>query len=95
MSTRDEFVEQLKNQLDELNAQVDEIEGKIQKTQSDVKAQYDEKLNLLRQQRQASQDKLNEIIAAGEDKWEALKDQAEHTWKAFQHSVNYFISQLK
>jgi uncharacterized coiled-coil protein SlyX len=95
MSKRDEFVEKLKHQLDELNTQVDEIEEKIGKAQADVKAKYDEKLGALRQQKQESQDKLNEIIAAGEDKWEQLRDQVDHTWKAFQHSVNYFKSQLK
>ena len=44
---------------------------------------------------QAVKNKLDEIKATGEDKWEAVAAEAEKVQKALVHSFNYFKSQLK
>ena len=95
MSKRDEFVEQMKIQLDALNLQVDEIEGKMKKAKDDVKIQLKEKLLELREKRAESKQVLTNLAQSGEDKWEALKGQAEKTRKALEHSIHYFMSQMK
>ncbi|MEE4376467.1 MAG: hypothetical protein V2J55_03005 [Candidatus Competibacteraceae bacterium] len=94
MSKRDEFIENAKDMLDNLNTEADELEEKIQQAQGDTKAKYEEQMAAMRQHRQASQDYINSLKQAGEDKWQELTNQAEHTWKVFQDSVNYFKSRL-
>jgi len=92
---RDEFVEKLKNQLDELNAEIDELEHKAQSASADARARYQAKLNEAREEGARARAKLQEVRDAGEDAWDDLKEEAEHAWKALQNSVNYFRSHFK
>lgn len=93
--TRDEYVAKAHAKLDELNNEVDVLKEKMQKIQGDAKAEYQARLDALGQKRQELRDRLDEIVATGEDKWEELKGQAEHAWKAFQNSVQYFKAHFK
>jgi cell division protein FtsB len=93
--TRDEFVESLKQQLDELNAEVDELEAKMNDARDDARKQYEEKLAQARAEGTRARQKLEEVRDAGEDSWEDLKGEAEHAWKALRNSVNYFKSHFK
>jgi ferritin-like metal-binding protein YciE len=95
MSKRDEFVEAMKRQLDETNAQIDELEVKIQAGQEKFGAKYDEQMKGLRASAGAVMKKIDEIRAAGDERWEALVAEGEKIQKALVHSFNYFKSQLK
>jgi len=48
----------------------------------------------LRELSHVAKEKLDEVMEAGEDKWEALVAEGEKVHKAFIHSVHYFKSQL-
>lgn len=52
-------------------------------------------MNEAKAQRDCAEAKLMELRGAGENAWEALKDDAEATRKAFKNSVNYFKSHFK
>ncbi len=95
MSKRDEYIEIMKQQLDTLNAQMGEWETKTNEVKEEAREKYAEQVDQLRKASQAANEKLDEIRAAGEDKWESLTEEAEKVRKAFVHSVNYFKSQLK
>lgn len=95
MLNRDEYIEKMKNQLDELNAQLKEWEGKAESAQEDFREKHADQIAALREHYVATLTKLNELKAAGEDKWEALVAEGEKVHKAFVHSFNYFKSQLK
>ena len=56
---------------------------------------YDDQLAKVREHSHAAKAKMDELVDAGEDKWEALVAEGEKVHKAFVHSVNYFKSQLK
>ena len=92
---RDQFVEKLKSQLDEINEDVDALEARVEAAGDAVSKKYREQLDEAKAQRATAEQKLAGIRAAGDDAWEDLKGDAEHTWKAFKQSVNYFKSQLK
>ena len=92
---RDEFVESLKQQLDELNAEVDELEAKMKNAREDVRGEYEERLAQAIAEGDRARQKLEEVREAGEDAWEDMKDEAEHAWKALRNSVNYFKSHFK
>ena len=95
MSTREEYIEKLKRQLDELNAQIDNLEEKAKAGQEEIHKEYEQQMSHMRELSHAAMLKLNEIRAASEDKWEGLVAEGEKVHKAFVHSVNYFKSQLK
>jgi len=95
MKTRDEYVKQMKQQLDSLNAHVGDWESKAREATDDAREKYTEQLAQIDKTYQATQDKLEQIKAASGDKWEALVEDTEKVHKAFVHSVNYFKSQLK
>ena len=95
MSTRDEYIAKMKQQLDELNVQIGELESKAKAGQQELGKKYDEQMAHLRELSHAAKVKMDEVTDAGEDKWEALVAEGEKVHKAFVHSVNYFKSQLK
>jgi ATP/maltotriose-dependent transcriptional regulator MalT len=94
MSKRDEYIAKMKQQLDELNTQLGELESKAKAGQKELGKKYDEQVTHLRELSLASRKKLDEVMEAGEDKWEALVAEGEKVHKAFVHSVHYFKSQL-
>lgn len=94
MSKRDEYIAKMKLQLDELDAKMDKLEAKAVEAKEDARAKYKEEMARLRQQSRAAKGKLEEIRAAGEDKWEALVAETEKIRDAITHSFNYFKSQL-
>ncbi len=95
MTTRDEAVKKLKAKLDEWNAQMDELEKDGMELSSEVKAKYEAQLKEVRKHSDAVKAKIEELVASGEGAWEDAKGEAEHAWKAFVQSVNYFKSQFK
>ena len=94
MSKRDAYIEKMKQQLDELNTKMGELEAKAQDAKDDARAKYKEEMRNLEKQSKQAVAKLEEIKAAGEDKWESMVTEMEKVRDAFKHSFNYFKSQL-
>jgi septal ring factor EnvC (AmiA/AmiB activator) len=95
MSRRDEFVEAMKRQLDEMNEQIGQLETRLADQKEKFGTVYDEQLQQLKASSQAVRQKIDEIRAAGDERWEALVVEGEKIQKALVHSFNYFKSQLK
>ena len=94
MSKRDDYIEKMKLQLDELNAKMSRVELKAKEAKEDARDKYREEMDKLRAQSKIAVAKLDEIKAAGEDTWETMVTEMEKVRDAFKHSVNYFKSQL-
>lgn len=95
MPTRDEVIEKLKLQLDTLNAKLGELERKADQASGEAKAEYQQRMQHLREMAAPAQDKLKELRDAGETQWDRLSAEAEKHYKALVHSWNYFKSQVK
>jgi len=94
MSKRDEYIEKMKLQLDELDAKMDKLEAKAKVAKEDMRAKYKEEMVLLREKSRVAKGKLQEVKAAGEDKWDSVVTEMEKVRDAVIHSYNYFKSQL-
>jgi hypothetical protein len=94
MTTRDEYVEKLKRQLDEWNEDLDRIEAKLAKLTGPAREELEPFVAKAREGRDAAVRKLGELKASSEETWDKLVGEAEHVWKALRHSINYFRSQL-
>ncbi|WP_313952597.1 hypothetical protein [Accumulibacter sp.] len=94
MSKRDDYIEKMKLQLDELNTKMSEVEAKAKEAKADARAKYAEEMGKLRQQSQQALTKLEELRVAGEDSWDGMVAEMEKIRDAFVHSFKYFKSQL-
>lgn len=94
MTKRNAYIEKMKKQLDDLNAKMSKLETRAQDAKDDARARYKQEMSKLNKQSKLAVAKLEEIQAAGEDKWESMVTEMEKVRDAFIHSFNYFKSQL-
>jgi len=94
-SVRNEFIAKMKAQLDKIDNEIEEMKGKSDKLEADVLKEYENRLHELREKRREAKRKISDLQSASEEKWQQLKDETEHTWKALGNSFNYFKSHFK
>lgn len=94
MSQRDEYVEKMKAQLDDMSAAIDRWQGKAREAEGELKERYEDQLAAMKEKSDAARAKLAEVRDAGEDRWEGLRAEVEKIKDALVHSYNYFKSQL-
>ncbi|MFN2286776.1 MAG: hypothetical protein ABR578_00440 [Chromatocurvus sp.] len=94
-SSRKEFIDRLKGQLDDIDANMGKIEKRADELEGEARKEYEKRLNDLREDRRKAQKRIDDARAAGEEQWQEIKDDAEHAWKALGNSFNYFKSHFK
>ena len=95
MTTRHEYIEKLKNKLDEWDADIDALEEKAEHAKADLKFEYEDQLATLRRQRDDARLKLSEIKNASEGAWEDLKEGADEAWDSLKEAINKALSHFK
>lgn len=80
--TRDEYVEKMKVQLDQWNAEVARWEAKARTSQADMKSQYDAQLEALRSRRDEAMYLLHQVQVASGEAWMDMMKGADAAWKA-------------
>jgi hypothetical protein len=85
---RDEYVNKLKHQLDEWNAQAAKWEAKAQDAQASMKAEYDKQLNLLNSRRDEAMYQLKLLQGASTDAWQDMMKGADQAVKSMQEAFN-------
>ena len=94
MTQRDVYVAKMKLQLDELNAKMIELESKAKLARTEARDKYRTEMTKLELQSKEAGLKLDQMVAAGEDTWEAMVAEMEKVRDAFSSSFNYFKSQF-
>ncbi|MFZ1910627.1 MAG: hypothetical protein WAU52_16250 [Burkholderiales bacterium] len=82
MSSREEYVQKMKAQLDQWNAEVAKWEEKTKAAQAGMKAQYEAQLEALRSQRDKATYQLHQVQVASTDAWMDMMKGADAAWKA-------------
>ena len=77
----DKNIEKMQAQLVEWGAKIDELATSAEKAGAEAKADTKKRLSDLKEKRAAAQAKLDELKAAGSDKWASFKVGMETTWK--------------
>jgi len=84
-SKKDDYLEQLKKQYDELNyrwsRERDKFEADLQHESADVRKEYEAKREEFRKFRKELDEKIVDLDVASDNAWEDLKDGAENAWK--------------
>ncbi len=96
MSMRDEYVEKMKAQLDEWNAQVAKWEAKTKEAQAGVHGEYEKQLQAFRRQRDQALEQMRKVQGAAGDAWIDLARGADDAWakmsEAFEKARSHFQS---
>ena len=95
MSTRNEYVEQLKQNLDLWNAEISKWEAKARVAQTDLRIDYEMQLESMRPQRAEATEKLKEIQASSEEAWKDLAAGAESAWAAMREAFDKATSHFQ
>lgn len=92
---RNEFISRIKTRLDDLDREIEDLKAKAERFEAESRKEYENRLHDLRSRRRELDRKLDDLRSAGEEKWQQLKDETEHAWKALGNSFNYFKSHFK
>ena len=95
MSKKESYVEQKSSELKQWKIELEELKERARETTGGLKAKLDNQMKELQRLREEGGSRLKRVVDAGEDAWEGFREDVEHTWKAFRHSVNYFNSHFK
>ncbi len=71
---REKFKEEAKKTIDELFEKIEGLEAKKDEYVDKARAEYEEKLALLKNRRKELQTKLDQLTDAADDKWDEFKD---------------------
>jgi hypothetical protein len=93
-TTREEYTDKIKLQLDEFNEKMEALEAKVTEAKVEARAKYREELKKIRHQSDLATTKLAELRLASEDGWDKMVQEMEKLRTAFMHSLNYFKSQF-
>ena len=83
---KDAYVDKLKAQLDEWNADIDKLAAKAAQAEAETKIEYQNQLDDLRTKRDDVRDKLLAVQQAGEGAWEDLKEGLDNSWEILKMS---------
>ncbi len=95
MSTRDAYVEKLKAQLDQWNAQIAEWEARGKKAQTDSHLEYEKQLAAYHQQRDQALEQLRKVQGASADAWQELSRGADEAWARMREAFEKARSQFR
>ncbi len=87
MTTRDEYVANLKTQLDRWNADMEVWEAKAKSAQEDAKKRYEEQLKVLAEQREKAQYNLRLLESASAAAWTEISRGADEAWERMREAV--------
>ena len=95
MSKKKSYVDQKTSELDEWKRELESLKRRTKSTTGELKAKLDHQMIELQRLRDEGGRRLKRAVEASEEAWDGVREDVEHTWKAFQHSVNYFKSHFK
>ena len=88
MTTRNEYIEQLKNNLDKWNTDLAKWEEKARVAKTDLTINYEMKLEELRRRREDATARLKEIQASSGEAWKELKAGTDTAWAAMREAFD-------
>jgi len=88
MTNRDEYVQKLKTQLEQWNAEAAKWEAKAKAAQSHMKAEYEKQLAAVNGRRDEALYQMKLLQNASLDAWQDMMRGTEEAWKNMQEAFN-------
>lgn len=92
---REEFRKKAEKSLNLIFDKIDELEAKKAKAKESVKAEYEEKLALLRSQKANLQEKYDKLKDASDEKWQEVKEGFGNAAEVINKGVSDLLSRFK
>jgi hypothetical protein len=87
MTSRHEYIDKLKDKLDEWDADIDKLEELATKAKAGLKFELEDQITSLKIKRDIAKLKLSEIRDASEEAWEDIKTGAEEAWDDLKDAI--------
>lgn len=94
MSDRQQYIENIKSNLDQWNAEIDKLEAHAKLAEADAKVEYQKHLAELKQRRADVSNKLDALRNASDEAWEDIKSGAEMTLNTMRETLSSVISRF-
>jgi hypothetical protein len=88
MDQRTNYVENLSAQMSKWDVQIDRLKNQAEAASAEANFAYAKIVALFQWKRNQAAEKLRGIAAAGDDEWEAMKDEAEQIWAEVKWLLN-------
>jgi len=95
MVNRDEYIEKLKAQLDQWNAETAKWEAQTKAAQAGMRAEFEKQLAAFRQRRDQAIEQLRKVQSASGDAWMELARGADEAWAKMSEAFEKAHSQFK
>lgn len=95
MTKRDEYVDKLKKQLDDWNAEATKWEAKAKAAQAGMRADYEKQLTTFRRQRDQALEQMRKVQASSGEAWQELVRGTDDAWAKMREAVEKARSQFK
>ena len=95
MVTRDEFVKNVKTQLEEMNTEIEKIQHKAKMVKEEVKAKLQARVAVLQEKRDAATAKVQEVRYASEEAWTDLKVGTEQVVFSLKNAVKKTLAHFR
>lgn len=80
MQDRKQYIDKMAAQLKEWDDKIQKLQAKADKAKADARTEYQKEMQQLQQKRTEARDKLQQLQQAGDEAWEELKTGAEKSW---------------
>ena len=94
MTNRDEYVEKMKIQFDQWNADIAKWEAKAQGVQAEARVEYDKRLEALKQHRDQAMVQMKLLQVAAGEAWVEMMRGTDEAWarmrEAFDKASSHF-----
>ncbi|MEP0822482.1 MAG: hypothetical protein HRF44_06500 [Ignavibacterium sp.] len=92
---RKTLIERLEAQLKVFDAEIQKLSAKAEKVRVDLKAELQDQIRNLTEQRNSARKTLEELREKGGDAWEELREGAEAAWKELKSGIDRAMNQFK
>src|SRR5262245_33951748 len=95
MVKRDEYVEKLKKQLDDWNAEAAKWEAKAKTAQANLRSDYEKQLAVFNRQRDQAVEQMRKVQASSNEAWQELMRGTDDAWARMREAAEKARSQFK
>lgn len=95
MASREEYIDKLETQLRKWNDQIDNLQKRAATESNEIKATISKRMDDLKEKRARMRTKLEKIREAGDDSFEAIKDDTENLWQDIKNGFSEIRSIIK
>lgn len=87
MSKREEYIEKLKNKIDEWDKDIEQLEVKARQASEDMRHKWESRKLELEEKRADMQGRLERLRNSADDTWNDLKQEIDQAWDTLSKGI--------